>query len=439
MALLLAGCGEPKAGTPFQPITTTPPGNVSTAPVTKLQIRSFVAGPTSITSGQSSLLSWELNDPDATVTISPKVDPIDDGSVLVSPTSTTTYTLTATADGETVTATATVTVASTGSSSGDPVSSGDSDWVNVTGNLAGVASECGNLTMVSANPNSDMVIAGVAKAGLFALTGTATDWAPLGTAGSGKIVNRPSTIIYDPSNPNLWWESGIYGGPGGFQTDDNGASFRQLGNVLHSDAIAIDFSDPQRRTMLSATHERSEVAKSTDGGASWVDISPFLPTEIGNAGSPMVLSSSTYLLGTKFGNPARVLRTTDSGVTWTTVYDHGVVGTPIFDSTFAIYWLLENGAGLIKSTDLGEHWELVTEAAPTSSLIALPGDGLAGLDGNTIVTSKDGGVTWTPVGPPTPFEALGISYSAARQSFFAWHWDCGDFVLDDAIAELKLD
>src|SRR5262245_13888407 len=36
-------------------------------------------------------------------------------------------------------------------------------WTNVTSNLKGHASECGNLTIVSADPCSDQVIAGIAK------------------------------------------------------------------------------------------------------------------------------------------------------------------------------------------------------------------------------------------------------------------------------------
>jgi len=43
------------------------------------------------------------------------------------------------------------------------------NWVNVTSNLAGMASECGNMTYVSAKPNEDLVIAGVAQRGLWAL------------------------------------------------------------------------------------------------------------------------------------------------------------------------------------------------------------------------------------------------------------------------------
>ena len=41
-----------------------------------------------------------------------------------------------------------------------PVPLSAATWVNVTGNLANMASECGNLTLLSAVPGSNTVIAG---------------------------------------------------------------------------------------------------------------------------------------------------------------------------------------------------------------------------------------------------------------------------------------
>ena len=68
-------------------------------------------------------------------------------------------------------------------------------WVNVTGNLAGMPSECGNLSFMSVIPGKDRVIAGVAKHGLWQTVDGGETWTPLGqTAGSDAIVNRPSQI-----------------------------------------------------------------------------------------------------------------------------------------------------------------------------------------------------------------------------------------------------
>src|SRR4051794_40036206 len=87
-------------------------------------------------------------------------------------------------------------------------------WVNVTGNLANMPSECGNLTMLFPMPGSGGLIAGIAQKGLW-VNASGTSWTHLGDgAGSDVITNRPSWIVYDPLNSNAFWESGIYNGGG---------------------------------------------------------------------------------------------------------------------------------------------------------------------------------------------------------------------------------
>src|SRR5262245_46519918 len=41
------------------------------------------------------------------------------------------------------------------------------EWVNVTSDLAGVDSECGNMSLIVAKPDEDFLIAGVALQGLY--------------------------------------------------------------------------------------------------------------------------------------------------------------------------------------------------------------------------------------------------------------------------------
>src|SRR5258706_3560300 len=102
-----------------------------------------------------------------------------------------------------------------------PAAAAASAWVNVTGTLANMASECGNLTMVSAVPGSDNIIAGIARNGLW-VNGNGSTWAQL--AGSSIITNRPSSITYDPAHPGVFWESGIYGTGGGASKPPNTAT-----------------------------------------------------------------------------------------------------------------------------------------------------------------------------------------------------------------------
>src|SRR5258706_6653445 len=157
-----------------------------------------------------------------------------------------------------------------------PAAAAASAWVNVTGTLANMASECGNLTMVSAVPGSDNIIAGIARNGLW-VNGNGSTWAQL--AGSSIITNRPSSITYDPAHPGVFWESGIYGTGGGvFKTTDNGNTFQQLGSISHNDYVSVDFGDPSRQTLLAGGHEQSQtVHRSTNGGQSWTNVGLNLP------------------------------------------------------------------------------------------------------------------------------------------------------------------
>jgi len=118
---------------------------------------------------------------------------------------------------------------------GPSVAAPPAAWANATGNLANMASECGNLGLVSANPCSKMVIAGVAKAGLWGTEDGGKTWSKLGSgAGSAVITNRISAVVYDPAHPGTFWESGIYNGGGVYKTTNNGETFDQLGDVTHN-------------------------------------------------------------------------------------------------------------------------------------------------------------------------------------------------------------
>ena len=142
-------------------------------------------------------------------------------------------------------------------------------WIPVTANLAGLPSECGNLSLLSVRPDRDMLTVSVALRGLWASENGAVVWTPLGMgAGSATITNRGSSIVYDPDHPNTFWQSGIYNGGGVYRTDDNGVTFRQLGNVTHSDAVSVDLTDPQRLTLLSAGHEQTALFVSHNAGRS---------------------------------------------------------------------------------------------------------------------------------------------------------------------------
>jgi len=318
-----------------------------------------------------------------------------------------------------------------------------STWVNVTSNLAGMQSECGNLTMLSATPNSGTVIAGVAKGGLFATNDDGASWTPLGTgAGSAVITNRPSSIVYDPKDASTFWESGIYNGGGVYKTTDAGQTFEQLGDIGHNDLVSVDFSDPERKTLLVGGHEQQQTLYlSTDGGGSFTQIGMNLPSGSHFSSAPLVLDAQTFLLGAcGYGDgTCGVFRSGDTGQTWELVSDLPVAARPLWAADDSIYWSTSYDSGIARGADRGTTWSKAADDLVTSYPVELPDGRILTVRGDHVVVSADQGVSWDPVGDALPFKVSGVTYSAQRKTLYVWHWDCGDIVLPDAIASAGFD
>jgi photosystem II stability/assembly factor-like uncharacterized protein len=317
------------------------------------------------------------------------------------------------------------------------VSIGAASWVNVTGNLAYQPTECGNMSLVSAKPGSDMVIAGVALRGLWVNRGGST-WTALGSgSGSDTITNRPSSIVYDRSNPAVFWESGIYNSGGIYKTTDTGTTFKQQGSVWHNDYVSVDMTDPSRQTLLAGGHEQSRtVYKSIDGGQTWTNIGENLPANTRHSSHPLALDALTYVVNVSGwgGDVSGIFRTTNGGASWQLVNSNGPVGAPLVARNGTIYW--SAGGGLLKSLNLGATWTFVGSNLYWMSPVELPDGRLATARGSSLVLSSDGGVSWTPVGDPLPYTPTGLTYSAGQGAFFIWKMDCGSVVPPDAIMRL---
>jgi photosystem II stability/assembly factor-like uncharacterized protein len=315
---------------------------------------------------------------------------------------------------------------------------GELRWINVTGNVGGERWGYAGVCTIACVPGADRVIAGLSERGLWASTDGGTNWTALGADDRAKITNRPSRILFDPRDPKTFWTSGCYG-PGVFRTDDGGKTFQRLGNVNHVDGLAIDFADPRRQTMVIGLHEQiRSLMKSTDGGKTWGNIGRNLPEKTNHSAEPVLLDARTYLTNTagwlrehSFG----IWRTEDGGATWTKVSDLGAAGKPLVASDGAIYWVYLWGGGVIKSTDRGKTWRKLT--GPVQQVpIELPGGRLLAATGKQIYASSDGGDTWKPCGPPTPFAAASVAYDGPRNCLFISRMS--DKKIPDAIARLDL-
>jgi photosystem II stability/assembly factor-like uncharacterized protein len=325
----------------------------------------------------------------------------------------------------------------------NPSSAPTSKWINATGNLAGLASECGNLTLVAADPCSDRVIAGVAKGGLWLTTNRGAAWTKLGSgAGSQNIAHRPASIVFDPDHPHVFYESGIYGAlnDGVYKTEDDGATFKKLGEIGHIDLISVDFSDPKRQTLLAGVHEtKRKLFRSRDGGASWLDIGQKLPADSHFSSAPLVLDARRFLLGAcGWGDGAcGVYASADGGDTWKKTSSESPAGQPLWLRQGAIVWSTIWASGAIVSKDSGQTFSKVS--GPRSAAVELPDGRIVAVGSDHLIISSDQGATWKNIGEPLPYQPAGVSYSPGARTFFIWHNDCKEVVLADAVMSAGFD
>ena len=292
-------------------------------------------------------------------------------------------------------------------------------WADVTSNVGGPTWGAYGVTHMAAVPGRDAIIAGVSGRGLWRSEDNGATWTKLG---GDEIKFRPGRIVFDPKDPAIFWVSGCYG-DSPFRTDDAGKTFHRLGKLSHSDGIAIDFTDPQRKTLLLGLHEQSQSLQlSNDGGETWTKIGTRLPEDSNHSTDPIIVDSKTFLINTagwKQKATLGIYRSEDAGETWTAVSKFGPAGEPLITSDGTIYWQRIWGGGLLKSTDKGKTWSQISTAIKNNP-IEMPGNRLAGLAGDQIMVSSDGGTTWAKLGPKLPFKPNGIIYNDKGDCFYAW-------------------
>jgi photosystem II stability/assembly factor-like uncharacterized protein len=298
---------------------------------------------------------------------------------------------------------------------------GGRHWSQITPDQHSVA----GLALDAGDPDVLDVLYAATTAGLYRSADAGDTWT-LAAFGGLRLL----AVAIDPRDPATFFAAvgpaEGFGVPLLFKSSDHGASWAETPPLVAS--LATDVSAP--RFIFDPAHPGTvyiffiasyytpvPLFRSTDGGASWVE----LPAVV-NVHDLAALPDGTLLAATDFG----IARSVDRGETWspplpTTAATLAPPGDAVADllvSTTAPGTLFAAGsAGVWKSVDGGASWQISSHgitALGVSSLIAAPvgPDTVIAVAGNSVYRSADQGDSWARVhsevqGPqPLVIEAL---------------------------------
>jgi len=242
----------------------------------------------------------------------------------------------------------------------------------------------------------------------YAPAGAGTPWCSIGPR---NVNGRVKSLAVHPTNADILYAGAASGGV--WKSEDGGQSWRPLWDMQESLAIgsvAIAPSAPD--TIYAATGEWTPgygasypgagVYVSTDAGATWTRRAAVLARRIARILVSPTDASRIYVAG-----ESGFERSTDAGVTWTTIHAGQIADAVVDPSNANTLYISVANDGIYKTTDGGTTWTKLT-AGPTGAGAAWVklAIGVGGAHGSnflaaksvgTVYKSSDGGSTWTTV------------------------------------------
>ncbi len=265
------------------------------------------------------------------------------------------------------------------------------DWISL-----GPNNGAGRCTAIAVHPTQyGTVLAGSAGGGVWKTTDGGSSWTPL-TDGIPNL--SVGAVTYAPSNPDIVYlgtgEGGLgldfIPGIGLLRSDDGGQTWELPDQVIATQFYRINVDPRDPDTLLAATNQG--LLRSTTGGATWSYPIPAAPgggsrklvvTDVVRSSQrPDVLYAALWCNGSCPAGYGRIMKSTDNGVTWTSVSN----GLPDPDSDFSL-----NRTAIAISPTTDTVLYTVLEEKPESSSDDPVVD---------VYRTSDGGLDWTKMTGP---------------------------------------
>lgn len=212
-------------------------------------------------------------------------------------------------------------------------------------------------------------------------------------ADTGFVVGASGTILYTTNGGNTW----------------------TLSNYGTTTLYKVHFVNDTVGYIGTASSTTGRLLKTTDGGASWQNITANITGLDGTVRGIHFIDLNTGWISNSTG---KIYKTTDGGATGNIVYNIGSTTTTIYEVKFVDanngFAITTNGR-VLTTTDGGNNWNLIQTAASRN----LYGLGILGVqsyylttpvlvggDAGTILISQDNGLTWNLLTNAVTFQQL---------------------------------
>jgi outer membrane protein assembly factor BamB/photosystem II stability/assembly factor-like uncharacterized protein len=272
----------------------------------------------------------------------------------------------------------------------------------------------GGLCGVAIDRATGDVLINLSDRGFYRSTDGAQAFSRLADPQPKGRTETPGCLLFDPTGKSKTLLTAlVYGAPAATSADGGSTWKRMDDRSAHVDWCAVDWTDPDRKFVLTLKHESGGLLlASHDGGRSFA--------EVGKGYGPgWVFGPATAVVAearTKERPRPGLIRTTDGGRTWVPCGPYSPVGDGSAQAQprwhdGVLYWLVEGA--LIATKDEGQTWTKVGDLASGryGPVFGRAKGQMFVLTAGGIIETADGGATWSaPIPLPSELKGGGLTW-----------------------------